>query len=517
MLQIRYEGAVVFRNEHRNIALNMNGVTHVEEDGDDPLVESLQQRADALGEMLYQEARQGHRLCLTGASWSQSELFQSFASQIVTERDSAIWEIPADALDAGVTTPANRFVMVAAGTRIATLVNWLEVRGFSLRTAGSHNGQSVAGMFATGAHGSALEESGFESHVRGMLIAGGRDRSFWIEDPQNKVLSDNFIAQFAEHGPHQHFLDALIHLGGLGLVNAVLLEVVPEFLLGSVQTVAPLPSDCLAQLSLGNFADAMDHLREGHDPFFYELTFDPFRADGDVSQIAYVHCPSGTPRAMTEPQTLDPLDIIKEESGSGHSESQFKRLDDDGYEGLIDIGQMLMNSMAAEAHSAPTGGWPLKRLLKTWDPRKIGPFRINPYNAAFAVPLHELERVLDIGFAAAQNYRRHFVYTVRFAKKSQASLSFLRWDRCAIINVDGLEKRFSRQADRAAKAFVAALEDAGIPYSMHWGKDAPSDEAKIDADFGPAVDGWQSVRDTVLDRRVKHRLRSPALKDWGLI
>ena len=358
--------------------------------------------------------------------------------------------------------------------------------------------------------------------MRGMLIAGGRDKSVWIEDASQKVLSDSFIAEFAEHGPHEHFNDALIHLGGMGIVNAVLLEVVPEFLLGSIQKVEPLPADCITKLAAGDFSGAMAHISEGRDPFFYELTFDPFRGiDHEVAQLAYVYSGSGTAKALTEPVNQDPLDIICGGVAHSLSESQLHDIDDaeeDEEDGdLLDLGKLVLEKIAEEEHSNPDAGWPFKRMLKTWEPRTIGPFRVNTYNAAFAIPLEHLPRALEIGFEIAPNFKRRFVYTVRFATKSPAAMSFLRWDRCAIFNVDGLERKYSKSPHNAAKAFVAELAAEGIPYSMHWGKDAPSDEGKITADFGSAITGWKAMRDAILSSRIQRRFKSPALKDWGLV
>jgi hypothetical protein len=530
MLTIRHEGAVVLDNEHRNISQNMDAVALLEEDWQDALVPSLQQRGDLLGEFIHDQVTWAKSLCPTGAVWSQSGLFRSRATQVVTERDQAIWEIPADALHSSVTKPAEHFVMVAGGTRIATLVSWLEHRGLSLRTAGSHKGQAVAGMFATGAHGSALEETGFDGHVRGMLMACGRDSSFWLEDPDNKVLTDDFTAQFGQAGPHAHFRDALIHLGGMGLVNAVLLEVVPEFLLGSSQVVEPLPVDCLDQLSAGDFNSAMAHISHGQTPFFYELTFDPFRPTGDVAQLAYVHASPSAPRALTELHIKDPIDHICEHGldESSMDTSKMAYADeapeggDNGYQeprGLVDLGQIVLDKIREEEHFELNAGWPFARMLKKWEPRTVGPFRINTYNAAFAVPLDRLAEVMEIGFESARinNFKRYFVYTVRFAKQSPATLSFLRWERCAIINVDGLEKRWSSHADRAAKAFTTGLTDAKIPFSMHWGKDAPSDSEKILADFPDAVAGWQVAREAMLTSKTQRRFTSPALEHWGLV
>lgn len=518
MLSIRREGAAEFRNEHHNVVAPMAGVAHFQEDGRDDPVTSLRQRAEVIGKLIDDETRSGTPICMTGASWSQSELFEHDATLVRTESDEAIWELPLDAITPPAQDRASQLFLVAGGTLIATLVDFLDERALSLRTAGSHKGQSVAGMFATGAHGSAIEESGFDSHIKGLLVAAGKGRSIWLEPSDDSVLEPSFVDQFASAGQSENFYDALIHLGGIGILNAVLIEAVPRFLLGSILQVEPLPENCLANLSAGKFDDAMDHLREDHRPFFFELTFDPFRGpDHDVSQLAYVYSDPTAQPEESDPPFRDTLDIIQDVLGSlgsevvGRDEEPVPPIDG------VDLGKLVLDEMRENEHSLPDAAWPFKRMLKKWEPNTIGPFRVDVYNAAFAVPLNRLPDVIDIGFQIAPGFKRHFVYTARFATRSPASLSFLRWDRCAIINVDGIEKRLSPHAHEVAKAFTQAIEGTGIPYSMHWGKDAPSDADKVALDFGAAIDGWKAARSAILGADTADLFTSPMLRHWGLV
>lgn len=99
-------------------------------------------------------------------------------------------------------------------------------------------------------------------------------------------------------------------------------------------------------------------------------------------------------------------------------------------------------------------------------------------------------------------------------------MSFLRFDECAVINVDGLTRAgmagWISHSDEAASAFAEALQQADVPFAMHWGKDIPSDAAKIAADFGPAADRWKAARAALVPAALCDRLASPMLKHWGL-
>ena len=57
---------------------------------------------------------------------------------------------------------------------------------------------------------------------------------------------------------------------------------------------------------------------------------------------------------------------------------------------------------------------------------------------------------------------------------------------------------------------------AGIPFAMHWGKDAQMDAAAIRRQYGDAaVDGYRAARSALLGEKAKVFV-SPALEQWGL-
>jgi hypothetical protein len=68
----------------------------------------------------------------------------------------------------------------------------------------------------------------------------------------------------------------------------------------------------------------------------------------------------------------------------------------------------------------------------------------------------------------------------------------------------------------AAAAVRAALEGAGIPYGLHWGKLGGIDAAKVAADFGPRRHAWRSARHRLLGPAMRQIITNPALAEWGL-
>ena len=117
-----------------------------------------------------------------------------------------------------------------------------------------------------------------------------------------------------------------------------------------------------------------------------------------------------------------------------------------------------------------------------------------------------------------RQFSKDFVYTVRFAKKSPATMGFLRFDDNAIINIDGLPKNFilGTDAHLAAERLQHLLDKAGIPFAMHWGKDAQMGANAIRRQYGDAAaDAYRATRKALLGEKAEVFV-SPALEQWGL-
>lgn len=510
MTQVAGSAGRSWRNEHRTFRVQSRRTMRVTQEGGAALVAILQERRHVLGQAIQSLAQTGDPLCLTGSGWSQSNLYPDASNLVQTDADKGLWALPPEALLPQERAGAGNLVLAAGGTKIVDLMQWLDQRGKSLRTAGSHKGQSVAGMLATGSHGSMIGQTGFEGHVRGLLLSTGPDRAVWLADGRRPVLDPAWVGQFAEIGDPALFPHALLHLGGLGYVSAVLLEGVDRFGLQTARRIAPLSPATLQAMAQGNHSAILDGWHPDRDLALVELTLDPRKGlTREVMQTVHVHAPpppSGTAKGMPPEH---PLSLLRSALNEGEPEA--KALN------LIDVPDLTYRDFKPTTGlEAPST---LEELTAVWTPHELLGFRVDVYNAAIAVALADLPAALEAGVAIAQAFRPHFVYTVRFATRSPASLSILRAAENAVINIDGLGKKFllGSDADNAAPAFAAELARRGIRYAMHWGKDAPSPASKIAADYPAALAGWKGARAALLSPDIAPTFTSPALRAWGLV
>ncbi|MDY7099120.1 MAG: hypothetical protein SXU28_13375 [Pseudomonadota bacterium] len=537
-------------DEHRTCDRTALSVLKVRAQPTGDLATDLAERSQTIGAMMDRLAGQEQPVAITGSAWSQSDLFPSPAIRIDSGEDRALWEVPESALVPEVSDESARFVFATGGSKLSEIMEFLDAHGMSFRTAGSHKGQSIAGAIATGTHGSIIGETGLESHIRGLLFVNGSGAAHWIADPERPVLKPGFTEGFAHNIHPASFTDALIHLGGLGYCAGVLLEGVPRFGLSWAKRVAPLPESWWSHIAVADYDAAGAGLSDGQPLAFYELTFDPNAPlDGEVMQTVYWRDELADTAAMHSPQTqpaprdaldmlADGLNSISEQMVSARRDPphdpETETPDQDrpgflnlGFVGLggirlVDIPEMIFDDFRKSAEKEPRSSEPssLLQLTGEWEPRSVFGIRIDTFNAAICVPVGHLQSALEIGAGIAPKFRKHFVYTVRFAKGSRASLSFLRFEDCAIINIDGLTRAgiagWISHSDEAAEAFTDALAMAGIPFSMHWGKDIPSSADKIARDFGPAVTRYQDLRAQMVPPPLRAVLTSPMLDYWGL-
>lgn len=102
---------------------------------------------------------------------------------------------------------------VGAGITYGELAPWLEAQGFAVHNLASLPHISVAGACATGTHGSGLHNGCLATAVRAMELINGKGE----------------IVRFSGESAPQDFKAAIVHLGALGVLTSLTLNLVPSF------------------------------------------------------------------------------------------------------------------------------------------------------------------------------------------------------------------------------------------------------------------------------------------------
>ena len=519
---------------------------------------------------------------MVGCGWSFAPLIGTPVSQLMCDGLAGVGILGEAERHDDCSVPAARIALVGGGTRLREIVAWSEPKGMTIATSGTHLGPTIAGAFGTASHGSRLGFGGLQNIVLGMHTVVGSGRHVWIERASCPVLSDDGLALLAgDAGPvivirdDEHFENALVHLGGMGIVNGVAIELVPNVHFAKMLHDVQLTPALLKLLDSGSYGDLARALGCSSQPDFYELTIDPLAPFG-AHALHTMYFPT-TPRAGltgTSPR-LTPADAIAQFATRITSDSFREALihfagdpaslfEPDPDPAIVEVLRRMFkgeesgfNFYRLEAGFAkPTGEFdphgpdvPAETWGELHGDEITGGQPGALYNASFAIPRHLTSAAIPAVATAVRDLSPCFVFTLRFVSDPAGTLAFTRFEENMVLEIDGLSPLICRliaaqiPADdpyrpvliRALEKLGGVLEDgsrkvrealeaSGIPYSMHWAKLGSLDRAKVQADFGTASSGdssliaqWQGTRDHLLSHFGRQVFWNEALISYGVL
>ena len=513
MAHIVENGARDWRNYHGSVAHRVQQLAETRFHAPPgAMVETLGAMGRALAQLLGRARVRGERVNGIGSGWSFTDLVAG-ADCLLSLRIGDGGQCS----DRGLVWPLvpgqcriaehERLAMVWGGTRIGQLNRALAARGRSLRTSGSHDGQTLAGAIGTGVHGGAHAQGGIQNHVRGLHIVAGPGRSWWLERRSDQVIADGLAVQLGARllRDDRLFDAALVHLGGMGLINAVLIDTAPLFICDVLAALVPISPDWLALLAAGDWCGLAQVAGHEDDPYFMEVTIDPAEPFSQPAMHTLYFNRADDPGcgcALEELHLNQPLNCLGRAAPAETAAAAPAPGPD------IDVAALLRAQFKPTRPGERWGTW--GELNGPHQP--LAPL----YNAAFAVPRARVAEAVQAALGAVAGLPRHFVFTLRPVDGAAGTLAFTRFAETVVINLDGLGTSLSPVGPLAAAAVRAALDGAGIPYGLHWGKLGGIDAGKVAADFGPARWDWLSARRRLLGPAMRQVITNPALAAWGL-
>ncbi|MEP0393096.1 MAG: hypothetical protein ABJ205_01720 [Erythrobacter sp.] len=423
---------------------------------------------------------------------------------------------------------------VSGGTRLREIVEWARADGRekSIPTSGTHLGPTIAGGFGTASHGSRLGYGGLQNLVRAIHLVTGPNPSdaVWIERSGEPILRRSLVESALPGGLIQNdaiFEDVLIHLGAMGVINGVVIELSENTGFNSRIVEKSIDETWLKLLSDGDFSAIGSGLNLKGNMAFYELTIDPF-AWNKTPAIHNVYLKNAdAPTAELHSGDLaipDALALAIQGSGpNGRAEDDATDLDPvkifEKYRGVL---------MAWDQETAPRNNVAWADL----HPDEItGGLPGMLWNASFAIDQSQLASALPAICEAVKHLKwQTFLFTVRFVHDAAGTLAFTRFDNCAVIEIDGISDKAFRLPPQYGEEIVEgsrlvreALDKHKIDYSMHWAKLGGKDKTKVHRDFGSPNDTmsrlgrWTETREFLLEPTMRKLFWNQAIVDLGLV
>ena len=463
-----------------------------------------------------------------GSAWSLSDLVGDARRTLAMQALGGVTWVETPHLHRLSRWKPREAVFVGGGATWAEVVGFVERDAFtprSILTCGSYLQQTVAGSVGTATAGSRLGEGGVQNQVLGVHLVGGRG-STWLERASDPVIG-HVALEFADEVIREDdaFADALVHLGGMGLVNGLVLGTVPRHRFTVSRVTARIDAGWVADVERGDFSGVARSLGLAIDPVYYEVQLDPWDPMGTPALHTMYFPDDGSSVGFLPARALRVADAVAALAAPVATDLVAPpgrcpgvACDDPAVAAADLFRWYSCCSFEDVAATAPASWGEIHR-----DPpaanRQGGIF-----SAAFAVRRDGLGRSLGALAAAAAGRPRTFLYTLRFVSGAAGTMAF-QYPESVVIDFEGLRltPSLERECAISVSQAHAALTAEAIGYRPHWGKLATPDAAKVESDYGPSDDPssplarWRATRARLLSARDAELMRNEALVRWEMV
>ncbi len=394
----------------------------------------------------------------------------------------------------------NNLLFAQCGNSIQELNNWLKQNKRSLKTSGASNGQTIAGCFSTGTHGSAIDMGSVPDFVVGMHIITGPDTQVWLERKSYPVVSGALIQKFKTKlvADDELFNAALVSFGSFGFIHGVMIETTNIYLLECHRKKIPIDDSFRHIMETLDFSNA-NFIPNGNErPFHFQAVIDQYNlAGGAYATIMYK-------RPYTDNYQSPVVDFNK--AGPGDDAAAVIGIITDI---LPVLTHLLVSKLVKSSYSLYEGVLGTSGEIFT-----NNNIRGRLLSTAIGIPL---DRVWEVNDMLMEINGVHGplsgIFSYRYVKKSAATLAFTKFDPTCILELDCAESTITRNF---YEAVWNELEARNIPYTFHWGKIHNLDEPKTRKMYGAAFDNWIEQRNKIMSSDTLKIFNTQALKDCGL-
>ncbi len=375
------------------------------------------------------------------------------------------------------------------GVSIASINEYLLGEHLSLKASGSNSGQSLAGVISTGTHGSAFKFGACQEFVVGLHLVLGPTKHEYLQRASNPVVNQSWANKFGAtlRNDDALFDAALVSFGSFGIIHGVMVETRDRFLLRAYRRFEPLNAGLWNAIGSLDFSGITLPKPES-DLYHFEVFFNPNAGTPPNEAIVMLMFDDGwhdyTPPVWS--------------AGTGGLSAS----------GLDVMGQLVSSLPASIAGI-------IKSSLNDEVRRKFAPYekvgairdlfrgevtRGKTLACGVGLPLDKADQALNIAFDTYANFGAvlPLLLSVRYVKGTQATLGFTKFATTCILELDSVNVPETRSYVRAV---WAALEAAGINFTLHWGKyNTYLTGPRVERMYGTAaVNEWKASRATLME------------------
>jgi FAD/FMN-containing dehydrogenase len=498
-MKIIRTGLSTWENRHETFVQKIRDLYELANDSTLSPIDSYNDSTKGLQSIIGEAIAQKVPLRALGSGWSWTKIATADEGLMLdTKPLNMIFDISKPSVSAGYTGDVSRLFLAQCGNGVWELSKFLKDRSLSLKTTGASNGQTIAGVMATGAHGSAFDVGAVQDFVVGMHIIVSPTRHIWLERASAPVVSAAFVANLRTELVQDDdlFYSALVSFGSFGIIHGVMIEAEDIFLLESYRATMPFTKALQNIMQTLDFSKA--NLPYGNErPFHFAVSLNPYDMEG-----AYVTTMYKRPyKAGYQPPVRDVNGL-----GPGDDAPCFIGRLTQAIPDLVPglVSQLLTSNLKPYAKQFGTMG-------EIFDNTTLHGKLLS---AAIGIPISYVGHATDVLQAVNKSdgpFAGLFAY--RFVKRSKAKLAFTRFDYTCVLELDAT---FSDATYSFYTAVWKKFEAEKIPFTFHWGKINELDPDRISHMYGDDAKTWIASRNKLLDADSRKVFTNSTLSKWGL-
>lgn len=469
-------------------------------------LEEYNRATKELQDIIAEAVRTGKTLRAMGSSWSLSKVGVTEHRLINTKNLSLAFP-----LDDAVISPAYagdraKLRFMESGGEIGRINQYLFDRRLSLKASGSNNGQTLVGAVSTGTHGSAFKFGSTPEFVVGIHLITGPSTQVYLQRASYPVVTPSFAAALGAELRNDDtlFNAAVVSFGSFGIIHGMLIETRPLFLLHAYRSFQKFDAGLKQAISTLNFS-GINLPKPAAELYHFQVYFNP--NEGTPPEEAAVLLMFEAPWTDGyQPPAWDDA-----EPGPGASGLEIIAALIGAIPGPLSGLAKPALSAQIRAHLKPfaiTGAF--KDLFR--NEKAEGKLFVSD----IGIPLSRSLDALSIAFDTYANFGSLLPMDcmMRFVKGTKALLGYTKFDPTCTLEIDAPDTAKTREY---ANAVWTRLEQAGIPFTMHWGKfNWFLTPARLQGMYGENVQKWIASREALLSPEVRRVFTNDFLRSVGL-
>ncbi|MBN8854577.1 MAG: FAD-binding protein [Sphingobacteriales bacterium 50-39] len=499
-MKIIKTGFSSWENRHETFVETIRDLYELGNDDSLPPIDSYNDTTKGLQQIIADAIAKKIPLRALGAGWSWTKIATAEAGIMLdTKPLNMIFDISGPSVATSYKGDPTKLFLAQCGNGVWELSRFLKNRNLSLKTSGASNGQTIAGVIATGAHGSAFDVGAVQDFVVGLHIIVSPTRHIWLERKSYPVVSDNLIRSLQTELVQDDdlFNSALVSFGSFGIIHGAMIETESIFLLEAYMSTMPFDNSLQQIMQTLDFTNSK--LPYGSErPFHFAVSLNPY----DLDKGAYVTTMYKRPYKAGYTPPVRNLNGL----GPGDDAPCFIGKITQVIPSLVPtlVTKLLASSLTPYSQQFGTMG-------EIFDNTTLHGRLLS---AAIGIPISYVSKATDLLLAINKSngpFAGLFAY--RFVKKSNAKLAFTKFDYTCVLELDAA---FSDETYAFYTAVWKKFEEENIPFAFHWGKINELDFNRLTNMYGDDLKTWLASRNKLLDADSKKVFTNATLTKWGL-